>query len=72
MRLGRYRKAIVAAVGAAAATLVAAYADDVFSASEGGELIAQGIALALTLYGIWRVPNERAAPAPRVTSTRTL
>lgn len=66
MKLGRYRKAIVAAVGAAAATLTAAYADDVFSAGEGAELVAQGITLALTLYTIWRVPNEQAPAEYRV------
>ena len=54
-------KAVVAGVGAVVSILTAAFADDVFSASETGQVTAVLVEQAITVWAVWRVPNKPAA-----------
>ena len=56
-------KAINAAVGAVVSILTAAFADEVFSASETSRVVAVLVEQAITVWAVWRVPNK-PAPAP--------
>jgi hypothetical protein len=50
-------KALVAAIGTVLTVLVAALADDLVDASETATIISTVVVAALTVYGVWRVPN---------------
>lgn len=54
----RFAKALVAAVGSVVTVLSAALADDVLDVSETGTIVATAVTAALTVYGVWRVPND--------------
>ncbi len=54
MKLGRFRKTVVALIGAVAAAVTAALTDGVFTAAEG-----VGVVLAvLTVFGVYATPND--------------
>lgn len=57
-------KAIVAAIGVIITALTGALADDVFSASEIGELVALAIESVLTIYAVWKIPNTPKTVTP--------
>lgn len=53
-------KAVVAAAGTVVTALTAAFADDVVELNELGNVAAVVIAAGVTIYGVWRVPNQEA------------
>src|SRR5690606_17361146 len=53
----RAAKAVVAAVGTVVTALTAALADDVLSLDEVGQLVSVAVVAAVTVWGVWRVPN---------------
>lgn len=53
-------KAVVAAVGTVVTALTAALADDVLNTNEVGTIISTVVVAALSVYAVWRVPNEQA------------
>lgn len=54
----KYAKAIMAALGSILTVLTAALADDVLSLDEVGTLASTVITAALTVFAVWRVPNQ--------------
>lgn len=54
----RFAKAIVAASGAVLSVLTAAFADDIFSASEIGTVIAVLVEQGLTVWGVYQARNS--------------
>lgn len=58
MRISKAAKTVVAAVGTVVTGLSAAFADDVLSVDETGNLVATIIAGVLTVAAVWRVPNR--------------
>ncbi len=56
--MSKYAKAIVAAVGAIVSVLTAAYADDIFNASEIGTVIAVLIEQGVTVWGVFQARNQ--------------
>ncbi|GIF71917.1 hypothetical protein [Asanoa siamensis] len=60
-------KALVAAVMAVGGVLTAAFADDVFGASEVGTTVAVLVEQAIGVWAVWRVPNK---PVPASTRLR--
>lgn len=57
----RIAKAIVAAVGAVCTVLTAAFADDVFQASETATVLATVVESAVMIWAVYRVPNQGSA-----------
>jgi hypothetical protein len=53
-------KAVVAFVGTLVTVLTGALADDVFSAGEVGEIVAQAVTGILTVIAVWQIPNKPA------------
>lgn len=51
-------KAVVAAIGTIVTVLTAALADNVLDASEIGQIAAAAITGALTVAGVWAIPNR--------------
>lgn len=56
----RIAKAVVAAVGTVVVVLTAALADDVVGASEAGAIAAAAVEGAITVWAVYRVPNQPA------------
>lgn len=51
-------KALAAAVGTLCTVIVAVFADDVLDTDEVVSLIGGLVTLGLTVYAVWRVPNN--------------
>jgi len=58
-------KAVVAGIGGTLTALMVMWAtvsvaaqDDVFDAGEIGTIISAAVTLVMTIYAVWRVPNE--------------
>lgn len=58
MKLSPVTKAVVAAIGSLATALAPVVADDVFNASETGQVTAALITAAATVYGVWKARNK--------------
>lgn len=58
MKLNPVAKAAVAAVGGLATALAPVVADDVFNASESGQVTAAMATAILTVYGVWKARNK--------------
>lgn len=68
IKISQAWKAIITAVGGVTTALTATAADEVIGLDELGQLGAAVGVLALTVYGVWRVPNQDAAAT--VTASR--
>lgn len=53
----RIAKAIAAATGTVVTALTAAFADDVLSVDETGQIVATVVTAALTVYAVYKVRN---------------
>lgn len=51
-------KAILAAIGAVVTVLTAAFADDIFNATDAGTIITVLIEQALLVFAVYQVPNK--------------
>lgn len=51
-------KAVIAAVGTVGTALTAALADNVLDGNELGGIVSTVVVAALTVYAVWRVPNQ--------------
>lgn len=69
MRIRPKAKAIVAAVGTIATAVSTAFADNVVSAGEVGELVTVVIGTVATVLAVYRVSNEKNSDS--VSSNRT-
>jgi len=58
-------KAVTAAIFAVVTVLTAAFADDVFGASEVGTVVATLVEQAIGVWAVWRVPNKKIEPFGR-------
>lgn len=58
MKISDKLKAVVAAVGTVVTALTAAFADDVLNVDEAGNIVAVVVSAGVTIYGVWRVPNQ--------------
>ncbi len=61
MKLSPVAKAVVAAVGSLCTALAPVVADDVFSASETGQVASALVLAAATVYGVYKTRNKPAA-----------
>lgn len=62
----RIAKTVVASVGAIVTVLTAAFADNVFSASEMGTTISCLIEQGITVYAVYKVRNKGFVELPAV------
>lgn len=58
MQISDKYKAVVAAVGLVVTALTAAFADDVLSTDEVGNLLATILTAVITVWGVWYVENQ--------------